>query len=98
MKPILAIQNGRVEPLERVRTKSKALARLLALVRAGIDKASGGKIYLALVHGNVPDQAAELHAELVAEFQPDETTLIELTPAVATHVGPGVLGVAFYQD
>ncbi len=98
MKPILAIQNGRVEPFERVRTKAKATARLLELVLLGLDPQRDGKIYLAMVHGNAYDQAAALHAQLVKEFRPAETMLIDLTPAIATHSGPGVLAVAFYQD
>jgi DegV family protein with EDD domain len=98
MKPILSIQNGRVEPFERVRTKAKATARLMDLVRLGVDPHRDGKIYLGMVHGNAYDQASALHAELVQEFQPAETMLVDLTPAIATHSGPGVLAVAFYQD
>ena len=98
MKPILTIQNGRVEPLERVRTKVKALTRLKELVHQGLDPQSGSKIYLATVHGDAPDRAAILHAELLKEFSPAETMLTDLTPAIATHAGPGLLAVAFYQD
>ena len=98
MKPVLTIQNGRVEPFERVRTKSRAVARLKELVRQRLAPESGEKIYLATVHGNVPDEAAALHQELIDEFHPAETLLTELTPAIATHVGPGVLAAAFYQD
>lgn len=98
MKPVLSIQDGRVEPFERVRTKAKAVARLIELVRAGLDAQSDAKKYLAMVHGNVYSEADALHAELVEEFQPHETMLIDLTPAIATHSGPGVLAVAFYQD
>jgi DegV family protein with EDD domain len=97
LKPILAIQNGRVEPFERVRTKAKAVARLVELARAGLDTQSEEKIYLAMVHGNVPEQAKALHLELVEEFEPAETMLTDLTPAIATHSGPGVLAVAFFQ-
>ena len=68
------------------------------MARTGLDTRSGRKIYLALIHGNVPDEAAELHTKLVAEFRPAETLLVDLTPAIATHSGPGVLAVAFYQD
>jgi DegV family protein with EDD domain len=98
MKPILTIQNGRVEPLERVRTKVKALTRLKELVRQELNPQSGGKIYLATVHGDASDRAAVLHAELLREFRPAETMLTDLTPAIATHAGPGLLAVAFYQD
>jgi DegV family protein with EDD domain len=98
LKPILSIQNGRVEPFERVRTKAKATARLMDLVRLGLDPGRDGKIYLAMIHGDAYDRASALHAELVQEFRPAETMLIDLTPAIATHSGPGVLAVAYYQD
>jgi fatty acid-binding protein DegV len=98
MKPILTIQDGRVESYERVRTKSKALARLVELVRAGLDATRAGKIYLATVHGNALEEAGALHEQLVDELQPGDTMLLDLTPAIATHAGPGVLALAFYQD
>jgi DegV family protein with EDD domain len=98
MKPILTIQDGRVESYERVRTKSKALARLVELVRAGLDATRAGKIYLATVHGNALEEAGALHEQMVDELQPGETMLLDLTPAIATHAGPGVLALAFYQD
>jgi DegV family protein with EDD domain len=98
MKPILALQDGRVESFERVRTKSKAVSRLAQLAEEGLDAGSDGKTYLAVIHGNVLDQAKSLHLDLVQRFQPDETMLVDLTPAIATHAGPGVLAVAFYQD
>jgi DegV family protein with EDD domain len=97
MKPILCIRDGRVEPFERVRTKTRAVARLKELVRAGLDPQRGGKIYLATIHGNARPEAVALHADLVDAFHPDETLLTDLTPAIATHAGPGVLAVAFYQ-
>jgi DegV family protein with EDD domain len=97
MKPLLTIENGRVEPCERVRTKAKAVARLKELVRERLAPESG-KIYLAAVHGNAPVEGATLYEELLREFHPAESMLTDLTPAIATHAGPGVLAVAFYQD
>jgi DegV family protein with EDD domain len=69
MKPILSIQNGRVEPFERVRTKARALARLKELVHEGLDPQRDGTIYLATVHGDVLQAAAALHAEQVNQFK-----------------------------
>jgi len=98
MKPLLTIENGRVEPCERVRTKARAVARLRELVRERLAPESGGKIYLATVHGNAPVEGATLYEELLREFHPAESMLTDLTPAIATHAGPGVLAVAFFQD
>jgi DegV family protein with EDD domain len=97
-KPILSVQDGRIEPFERVRTRARAVARLRQLVHTGLDVDRDTKKYLAVVHGNAADEGAALHAELVEEFRPDETMMLDLTPAIATHTGPGVLAVAFFQD
>jgi DegV family protein with EDD domain len=97
MKPILTIQNGRVEPLERVRTQARAVTRLKELVAQGLDLQGDRPIYLATVHGNVPDRATQLHAEWLETFRPAESMLTDLTPAIATHAGPGVLAAAFFQ-
>jgi fatty acid-binding protein DegV len=68
------------------------------LVSKGLDPQRDGNIYLATVHGDVLQEATTLHAKQVDQFHPAESMLIELTPAIATHAGPGVLAVAFYQD
>jgi DegV family protein with EDD domain len=97
LKPVLTIRDGRVESFERVRTKAKAVAHLKELVRAGLNPHGEDRRYLATVHGNVPEEGKALHAELVTEFQPHESLLTDLTPAIAVHSGPGLLAVAFFE-
>jgi DegV family protein with EDD domain len=97
LKPILTLRNGRVEPFERVRTKRKAVARLLELMEERLDP-RGGKSYLGVIHGNVPEQGAALREQLLRKFHPHEELFVDLTPAIATHTGPGVLGVGCFQD
>jgi len=58
MKPVLALVDGRVEAVERIRTKSKALDRVYELVE---EKVKGHPpIQLASLHANAPDEARAL--------------------------------------
>jgi len=93
LKPILEVQEGRLEPRERVRTKAKALARILDLVEERI----GGRtpLHLAVVHANAEADAKALLDEAKTRFKPATTALSAVSPSVGTHTGPGTLGVAF---
>lgn len=93
MKPILAIQNGRVEGIERIRTKSKAVDRVLELV---IEKTKGkSPIHLATLHANAADEAKALLEKASKELNPVESIFTEVSPTVGTHAGPGTVGLAF---
>jgi DegV family protein with EDD domain len=93
LKPILALQDGRVEAIERVRTKSKALDRVLELV---IEQAKGKTpIRLATLHANAEAEARDLLVKASAELHPVETVLSEVSPAIGAHIGPGTVGLAY---
>ena len=93
MKPILAIQDGRVEPVERIRTKSKAHNRVLELV---IEKTRGkSPIRLATLHANAGEEARALLTRAEQELKPVESVFTEVSPTVGTHAGPGTVGLAY---
>jgi DegV family protein with EDD domain len=93
MKPILAIQDGRVEPVERIRTKSKAHNRVFELV---IEKTRGkSPIRLATLHANAAVEAKALLTRAEQELKPVESIFAEVSPTVGTHAGPGTVGLAF---
>ncbi|MEP6896157.1 MAG: DegV family protein [Chloroflexota bacterium] len=93
MKPILAIQNGRVEGIERIRTKSKAHDRVLELV---LEKTKGkSPIHIATLHANAAEDAQALLARAEQELKPIESIFTEVSPTVGTHAGPGTVGLAF---
>jgi len=95
IKPILHIQDGLIEPLEKPRTKKRAMERLLAL----IEERTGGKpIRAAVVHCNVPDDAEALYERVQARFQCTELLSVEAGPVIGTHAGPGTVGLAFYVE
>jgi DegV family protein with EDD domain len=93
IKPILELQDGRVEPLERVRTRKKSLARVIELIEERIGERH--PIRLAALHANSPDDARWLMEEAKKRLDIDETIYSEVSPVVGTHAGPGTVGLAF---
>ncbi len=93
LKPVLQLENGAVEPLENVRTKSKAKARILDLVEERI--AGKDKIRLAGLHANAEDEAKELLEAMTKRCDAVETHMTAVSPVVGTHAGPGTVAMAY---
>jgi DegV family protein with EDD domain len=91
VKPILRITDGRIAMAEKVRTTSKAMARLgdLAVVAAGPGPVDGAVHHLA-ESDRASAMADRLRAEIVG-LQDLHVTNVGAT--VAAHTGPGVLGI-----
>jgi DegV family protein with EDD domain len=93
MKPILAIQDGRVEGIDRIRTKNKSHDRVLELT---IEKVAGRTpVRLATLHANAAEEAKTLLTRAEQALHPVESLLTEVSPTVGTHAGPGTVGLAF---
>lgn len=93
MKPILAIQDGRVEGIERIRTKSRAQDRVLELTIEKVNKRT--PVRLATLHANAAEDAKALLSRAEQALQPVESIFTEVSPTVGTHAGPGTVGLAF---
>lgn len=92
VKPLLHMRDGAVEPLEKVRTSSRAVARLLALA---VDRAGDGPADLAVMHLAAADRADALAGRLREELPGARNVYVtELSAAVGAHTGLGALGVA----
>jgi DegV family protein with EDD domain len=88
VKPILQLRDGEVLPVERVRARASSLRRLAEL--AG-DLRSARSV--AIVHGDCPGEAAALRASLTGASE--MVPLVETGAILATHTGPGLLGVGW---
>jgi DegV family protein with EDD domain len=93
IKPILEVQEGRIEAIEKVRTRKKSLNRLLELIGERIDGRE--PVRLATLHANSPQDAQELLDMAKNKFNPVETIFSEVSPVIGTHVGPGTVGLAY---
>ena len=97
IKPILGLVGGHIEPLEKVRTSARALARLQALAAAAV-KASPHGAQVAIQHLDSLERANALAADLAKELGLAEVPVLELGAAVGAHVGPGTLAVAIVPN
>jgi DegV family protein with EDD domain len=93
LKPLLEVQDGRVEPLERIRTKKKAMARMVEVVKERIG--SRTPVHMAVIHANALDEAQKVIDMVATEIKCDELIITGVSPAVGTHTGPGTLGLAY---
>ena len=96
IKPVMALSAaGKIEPVAKARGSAGARKRIMEL----LDQALAGRpqaLRLGVVHGDIPDFAAELAADLVTRYAPRECLVSPITPVIAAHTGIGAWGV-FYQ-
>ncbi|MFE1438916.1 DegV family protein [Streptomyces sp. NPDC058739] len=91
VKPLLQLEGGRIGPLEKVRTASKAIARLETLV---VERAGAAQVDIAVHHLVAPERARAL-ADRLQERVPGLVDLhvSEVGAVIGAHTGPGLLGV-----
>jgi DegV family protein with EDD domain len=92
-KPIITIKDGRVEPLERVRTKSKAVSRLREIALEELHDQTEPHVYF--MHTAAPELAQDLMASIAEVKKLADPMVIEAGPVVATHAGPCAVGIAY---
>jgi fatty acid-binding protein DegV len=55
-------------------------------------------MHAGIAHADVQGEAEELRHSVTERFDPAELLLAEFTPVVGAHVGPGLIGIAFYTE
>jgi DegV family protein with EDD domain len=91
VKPLLSVRDGRIEPLERVRTASRAIARLQEIA---VETAGEEPVRVAVHHlGSLPRAEALAQALDTLLPQVEEMVPTEVGAVVGAHTGPGMLGV-----
>ncbi len=96
LKPVMVVtRDGAIEPAARVRGAAAARRRILDLLGRALET-KPRELRLGVVHGDIPDFAEGLRAELVAHYRPKQCLVAPITPVIAAHAGVGAWGV-FYQ-
>ena len=93
LKPILTVEGGRVEPVERVRTRGKALDRLVEIVA---EKCAGkSPVHMATLHADSEADAKTMLDKITPLVNPVESVFAAVSPAVGANTGPGTVGLAY---
>jgi len=97
VKPILAIDEGEVQPLKRVRGRAKALAELIRLFEEGTE--DDPALHVGVAHADAEAELETLVAR-IRERRPQASLDFEvlLGPVIGTHGGPGTIGLFWFRD
>ncbi|MGH2379054.1 MAG: DegV family protein [Candidatus Limnocylindria bacterium] len=96
VKPILEVANGVVHPIDKVRTREKAMARLKELI--GQRTRAGARIHAYVHHTNDPERARTLGAWVQEHYRCVEYYVAEAGPVIGARTGPGVIGLCWYEE
>ena len=91
VKPILTVHNGVVELLEKVRTRRRALERIVELTCEAM--ANIPWVDFAVLHADALEEARWVKRTLEAMLRFHQSFLLEITPLLVVHGGPGLIGV-----
>ncbi len=95
IKPILGLRDGAIVPLERVRTSSRAIARLEDLAVEAADGSGADSVDVAVHHLDSAERAEKLAERLRPRVHGlADLSVVELGAVVGAHVGPGTLAIA----
>jgi len=95
IKPIIGVVDGVAKPLSRTRSMGQATDKIASMV---VERSVGKRLHLTAVHVDCPERAQELREKIEAQVQPVETYVLEVTPVIGGHTGPGLVGAAIWAE
>ncbi|MGP4068811.1 DegV family protein [Halobacillus sp. B29] len=95
VKPVLHFVDTKIVPFEKIRTRKKALKRILTLFEESIEE---GAMYKAcIIHANRLDEAKQIKQEIEQQFENVEIEVSYFGPVIGTHLGEGAIGLGWYR-
>lgn len=91
LKPVLHLEEGRIEVLDKVRTRSKAVQRILEIFYKEASQAQ----QVVILHIDAPTEGQQL-AQKVQEYYHGPLLLAQCGAVIGSHAGPGTVGICWY--
>ena len=95
IKPVTELRSGEARLLEKPRSRARATQRILQVMK---DRVGDRPLHANVMHAEAADDARALCERVESEFSCREMFVSEFTPVMGAHLGPGLLGVAFYAE
>jgi DegV family protein with EDD domain len=92
LKPLLLVEDREIKPIDRVRTRSRAITRMIEFFRT-----QQPVEYVGVMHAEAPDDAERVAAELRKEYPGLDTPLGQIGAVLGTHTGPKALGLVYIK-
>lgn len=92
LKPLLLVEDREIKPVDRVRTRSRAVARMIDFFRTQTPVE-----YAAVMHAQAPDDAERIVADLRKEFPDLDLPVGQIGCVLGTHTGPKALGLVYIK-
>jgi DegV family protein with EDD domain len=96
IKPIFTLNHSDAHTVALPRTMKSAINRMLKLMEPMMAK--GRPLHVAVMHADALEQAMSFKNRIVSQFECREIFITEFTPVMGVHTGPGLIGVAFYEE
>jgi DegV family protein with EDD domain len=96
IKPILTLKDGIVAPEAIVRTEDKIISRITSIVKKKTEGCQ--KLRLSVMQADALKRAKRLQKMLLKHYPSIEIPILEFTPVMGAHAGPGLVGVGYYYE
>ncbi len=93
VKPLLKLDHGEIKPLDRTRTRAKAIPGMIRRLQE-----EGPLESLAVMHGSAPADAEKLREQLRQEMPGMEIEIGQIGAVLGTHTGPRALGLIYVKE
>jgi len=95
IKPILHLKDGFIVPYEKIRTRKRAINRLISLLEEDLKDKEVKRILFT--HSNNREAALDIQKQLLEKYPDIDTVLSDLGPVIGTHLGEGAIGIGWYS-
>ncbi|PAV31010.1 fatty acid-binding protein DegV [Virgibacillus profundi] len=94
VKPVLHFVDKVIVPFEKIRTRKKAINRIIGMLEADANK--GKDLRVVFIHANNEQSAIELRDNFIKKYPSADTSISHFGPVIGTHLGEGAIGVGWY--
>jgi len=95
IKPIIKLEDGLLTACENVRTRAKAINRMLELTEEKLGTTA--PVSIGVIHARAPEEGQALLDKAQARFNCQETMIGDFVASLTVHGGPGTLGIFTYK-
>ena len=93
LKPLLLVADAEIKPVDRVRTRSRAIPRMIDHFKGDLPAE-----HVSVMHAQAPDEAAQIADALRKDLPGREVTVGQIGCVLGTHTGPKALGLTYLKS